>query len=59
MPYYSYYNGNGYYNQPRYVRGALEPWSREWFRYCESRYRSFDPGSGTFVGYDGREHFCR
>ena len=53
------YNGNGYYNQPRYVRGGLEPWSREWFRYCESRYRSFDPGSGTFVGYDGREHFCR
>jgi hypothetical protein len=53
------YYGNGAYNQPRYVGGGLEPWSREWFRYCESRYRSFDPGSGTFVGYDGREHFCR
>ena len=50
--------GNGYYNGPRYVNGGLEPWSNEWYRYCESRYRSFDPRSGTFVGYDGREHFC-
>ncbi|MBW9062679.1 BA14K family protein [Rhizobium herbae] len=39
--------------------GGLEPWSRAWYRYCSQRYRSFDPQSGTFVGYDGREHFCR
>jgi BA14K-like protein len=38
--------------------GALEPWTPEWYRYCEDRYRSFDPRSGTFVGYDGRSHFC-
>jgi BA14K-like protein len=52
------YYGNGYYDEPVYARGSLEPWSREWYRYCRNRYRSFDPGSGTFVGYDGREHFC-
>ena len=38
--------------------GAAEPWSSEWYRYCENRYRSFDPDSGTFMGYDGKRHFC-
>lgn len=49
-----------YYAEPEvvYVDRALEPWSRSWYRYCEQRYRSFNPGTGTFVGYDGREHFC-
>ena len=38
--------------------GSYEPWSAEWYDYCTDRYRSFNPRSGTFVGYDGREHFC-
>lgn len=38
--------------------GGLEPWSPEWYDYCSDRYRSFNPRSGTFVGYDGAEHFC-
>ena len=38
--------------------GAFEPWSPEWYRYCEDRYRSFDARTGTFTGYDGRSHFC-
>jgi hypothetical protein len=25
---------------------------------CEQRYRSYDPGSGTFLGYDGSPHLC-
>jgi hypothetical protein len=25
---------------------------------CEQRYRSYDPGSGTFLGYDGTRHAC-
>jgi hypothetical protein len=25
---------------------------------CARRYRSYDPGSGTFLGYDGRRHSC-
>ena len=24
---------------------------------CARRYRSYDPASGTFLGYDGRRHF--
>ena len=35
------------------------PRSAAWYSYCESRYRSFDPRSGTFLGYDGRRHVCR
>ncbi len=26
---------------------------------CAQRYRSYDPGSGTFLGNDGRRHSCR
>jgi BA14K-like protein len=27
--------------------------------YCAQRYRSYDPASGTFMGYDGRRHPCQ
>ena len=46
----------GYYGPvygPRYV-GPLD-----WEAYCFSRYRSFDPISGTYMGNDGRRHYCR
>ena len=36
-----------------------QPWTEDWYAYCSSRYRSFNPRSGTFLGYDGYEHFCR
>ena len=26
--------------------------------YCSQRYRSYDPGSGTYLGYDGNRHPC-
>ena len=63
--YNGYYNGhyrNGYYGYaarpaPRYA--LLRPWTPAWYSYCESRYRSFRPDTGTFTGYDGRQHFCR
>ncbi len=46
--------------QPRYYRPVadIEPWTPQWERYCSYRYRSFDPSSGTFIGNDGRSHFC-
>ncbi|GHC65795.1 BA14K family protein [Limoniibacter endophyticus] len=43
---------------PRPVYRTYEPWTREWYRYCGNRYRSFNPSTGTFVGYDGIERFC-
>lgn len=52
----------GYYGAPRrYVpvaSGDLRPWSPDWMQYCESRYRTFDNRTGTFVGNDGARHFC-
>lgn len=46
------------YHRPVYRDVTYEPWSAEWYRACDARYRSFDPASGTFMGYDGRRHFC-
>lgn len=44
---------------PTYVQaGEIEPWTRDWYRYCSTRYRSFNPDTGTFRGYDGYDHFC-
>lgn len=37
---------------------SLEPWSPGWYRWCDARYRSFNPQTGTFRGYDGLDHFC-
>ncbi|WP_162130944.1 BA14K family protein, partial [Bradyrhizobium genomosp. III] len=26
--------------------------------YCAQRYKSYDPASGTYLGYDGQRHPC-
>lgn len=44
--------------QVTYYRTGYEPWSRGWYQYCSDRYRSFNPNTGTYRGYDGRDHFC-
>ena len=36
-----------------------EPWSTAWLEACRQRYRSFNERTGTFRGYDGRDHFCK
>lgn len=57
-------NSNRHVAPPRHYRVAptsargYEPWSQGWYRYCANRYRSFNPATGTFRGYDGRDHFC-
>ena len=25
---------------------------------CEARYHSYDPATGTYLGYDGHRHYC-
>nr|WP_319485619.1 BA14K family protein [uncultured Cohaesibacter sp.] len=32
--------------------------SREQIRRCSERYRSFNPRTGYYTGYDGRKHLC-
>ena len=50
-----YYDDYAYddYNDPGYVvSSAVDP------AYCAQRYRSYDPASGTYLGYDGLRHPC-
>jgi hypothetical protein len=47
------YSGNGY-APGGYV--AAPPGGD--VAYCAQRYRSYDPASGTFLGYDGLRHPC-
>ncbi|MDZ5698015.1 MULTISPECIES: BA14K family protein [Phyllobacteriaceae] len=56
--YREYYRPAPVYRGRATYHYAPEPWSREWYRACDARYRSFDPSSGTFMGYDGQRHFC-
>ncbi|EJF75666.1 BA14K family protein [Bartonella alsatica] len=35
-----------------------QPWTTAWLEYCTKKYRSFNPKTGTFRGYDGLNHFC-
>jgi hypothetical protein len=65
-------NARGAYPEPREYRteeyaerqNYVEPvrddrYTDEWIASCEQRYRSFDPASGTYLGYDGYRHDCR
>ncbi len=51
--------GNATAPRQYYDGGRYPAWSPQWYRYCERRYRSFNPRTGYFLGYDGRYHFCR
>ncbi|MFA6264702.1 MAG: BA14K family protein [Pseudolabrys sp.] len=44
-----YYGGPGYY---AYDEGDGD------VGYCMSRFKSYDPQSGTYLGYDGYRHPC-
>lgn len=52
-PYYDYDYDYG----PPVVYGAPAP-AGGGAAYCAQRYRSYDPGSGTYLGYDGMRHPC-
>lgn len=44
--------------EPVPVYYAPAPWTPEWYAYCARKYQSFDPRSGTFLGFDGFRHLC-
>lgn len=67
---YAYYGG-GYYDDPYYYGSTYydtyydEPsvavvpdTGGDSAAYCAQRYRSYDPASGTYLGYDGLRHPC-
>jgi hypothetical protein len=47
-----------YYGPTSYSRYAPAPWTPAWYNYCSSKYRSFDPRSGTFQPYNGPRRLC-
>jgi hypothetical protein len=65
---YGYYGGGptyapGYYDDQYYddssvVAVAPAPGGDDAVAYCTQTYRSYDPGSGTYLGYDGLRHPC-
>lgn len=47
----------GYYDEPdTYAEPA--PAAGDDVQYCMSRFKSYDPSSGTYMGYDGIRHPC-
>ncbi|MBO6508097.1 BA14K family protein [Roseibium sp.] len=46
---------------PGRVHGNVgyQPWSPAWYQYCSSKYRSFNPSTGTYMTYRGVERFCQ
>jgi hypothetical protein len=46
----SYYD-QGYVSAPPYMGGNE-------IAYCQQRFRSYDPASGTYLGFDGLRHPC-
>jgi hypothetical protein len=54
-PGYRGYYGRPYYRAPRYYARN----SGSHVQRCLDRYRSYDPASNTFMGYDGLRHYCR
>lgn len=42
---------------PPVIYGAPAPAGGD-VAYCMQRYRSYNPNSGTYLGYDGRRHPC-
>jgi BA14K-like protein len=61
-PGYGYSYGPGYYDDQSYDDGGVVavvpvPGGDD-SAYCAQTYRSYDPASGTYLGYDGLRHPC-
>ncbi|MDO1557888.1 BA14K family protein [Brevundimonas sp. 2R-24] len=52
---HGYTPGYGYGHQPSYDHGGRD-WDR--VRWCEARFRSYDPRTGYYRTYDGRMRWC-
>lgn len=50
------YYGPGYYSEPVVVEPGYA--GGDAVSYCMQRFKSYDPGSGTYLGYDGLRHPC-
>jgi BA14K-like protein len=49
------------YSDPGYVYSDAAPagyYNGDSVAYCEQTYRSYDPSTGSYLGYDGYRHAC-
>ena len=53
-PYYGY----GYAPGPVYYDAGPSYYGGDATGYCMQRFKSYDPASGTYLGYDGYRHPC-
>ena len=51
-------NGYGYYDDAAVVAAAPAPVGDDAVAYCMQTYQSYDPASGTYLGYDGLRYPC-
>jgi hypothetical protein len=56
--YYSYGYAPGYSDYSYAPGGYVEAAPGGDVAYCQQRFRSYDPASGTYLGYDGYRHSC-
>ncbi|PTW61600.1 BA14K-like protein [Breoghania corrubedonensis] len=60
-----YYRGPVYYGRPAvpprgyYYRGRPAPGTPDWYAYCASKYKSFNPRTGRYLAYSGKYRRCR
>ncbi len=54
----TYGPGYVYGTTPRYTYAPGYAYGGRDDAYCAHRYRSYDPASGTYLGYDGIRHSC-
>ncbi|WP_448032384.1 BA14K family protein [Bradyrhizobium liaoningense] len=50
------YSYGGYYDEPSVA--VVQDGGGDSAAYCAQRFKSYDPASGTYLGYDGRRHPC-
>jgi hypothetical protein len=53
-----YYYGPSYYDDYYDDDDDVAEYSGDGVARCQSRYRSFDPASGTFLSNDGKRKLC-
>jgi hypothetical protein len=53
-----YYGNNPGYSTSYYPTNYQAPGGQDAAASCAQRFRSYDPGSGTYLGRDGQRHPC-
>jgi hypothetical protein len=53
-----YYSGPPPVHYSPQAHYAPAPWSPDWYAYCASKFRSFNPSTGMYLTYQGTYRYC-